>query len=53
MNNLANLAIGLLQPRDDTATKAAIDSTRETMEGSLSFYVHKSGCELVKILANW
>ena len=53
MNNLANLAIGLLQPHDEDVAKATIDSTRATMEDGLSFYVHKAGCELVKILANW
>jgi hypothetical protein len=53
VNNLANLAIGLLQPHDEGAAKVTIDMARATMEESLSFHAHKAGCELVKILANW
>lgn len=53
VNSLVNLAIGLLQPRDEDAAKATIDSTKATMECSLSFYKYKAGCELIKILANW
>jgi hypothetical protein len=50
---MANLAIGLLQPNDEDVAKATIDSTRATMEDTLSFYVTRAGCELVKILAGW